>query len=163
MKKRRLTVLRVVLTVLCVAIVSFIFYHSSLDAADSTVQSDSVKDGLLELLRALGIHIELTDRIVRKTAHFVEYFALGGMLSLTAFAYLLRRGRMLLLALSLGAAVAVVDELIQTGSAGRSCEIGDMALDFSAVLTAALIVTAILTLIKRHREKKQLKEGIQGE
>ena len=165
MKRRRLTVLRIVLTVLSAAALVFIFYNSSLDAVESSEQSGTMLGGINAFLRSLGIPIELSDHFIRKTAHFVEYFVLGGLFSLTAFAYVRTRSRMLMIALPLGAAAAVTDELIQLGSAGRSCEVADMALDFCAVLTASLIVTLILYLIDRHKKKKAetQREGIQGE
>ena len=163
MKKHRLLIIRIILTTLTAAVICYIFFHSSLDAEESTVKSDSVMGWLDNILRFFGIDAELSEHVIRKLAHFTEYSALGAMLCLTAFSYVRRRGRMLLIALPAGLAVAVCDELIQLGSAGRSCEVRDMLLDYCAVLTAALIVTLILYLIDRHKDKKRLREGIQGE
>lgn len=159
LKKHRSLIISIILTALTAAVIGYIFYHSSLDAVESTVQSDSVMDGLGGFLRIFGIDAELSEHVIRKLAHFTEYFALGALLCLTAYSYVRRRGRMLLIALPSGLAVAVCDELIQLGSEGRSCEVRDMLLDYCAVLTAALTVTLILYLVSRRKEKKmKLKE-----
>ena len=154
MKSKRNILLRLILTALSAAAVIFIFYNSSVDADASSEQSGFVLKWLSGLLNSLGFKVELTEHFVRKTAHFIEYFVLGGLLSGAAYSYVLSRKRMLFIALPAGLAVAVCDELIQTGSAGRSCEIKDMALDFSAVLCAALILCLMIYLVKRRKKKK---------
>lgn len=152
--KKRTVILRIILTALSVAAVAYIFHHSMMNADDSTVQSDSVMGGLNGFLSALGIPVTLSEYFIRKTAHFVEYFVLGGLLSATAWVYVHRRARMLIIALPAGLAVAVTDELIQTGSPGRSGQVSDVALDFGAVLTAALLAALLLYL----REKRKIRK-----
>lgn len=147
---KRLIVLRVVLTLLSVAAVSFIFYNSLLSADDSTVRSTGLREWINGLLRSLGIGWELSEHFVRKTAHFVEFFILGALLSATVYAYALR-WRIMLFAFPVGAAVAVSDELIQSGSTGRSSQWSDILLDSAAVLTAVLIAAGIMLLRKRRR------------
>ena len=155
MSKRKLLWVRIILTALGVLAVGFIFCNSMMDADESTVQSDATMGWLSGLLKSLGFKdIEMTSHFIRKTAHFVEFFTMGALLSGAVYSYVLSVKRMLLIALPLGLAVAVCDELIQLGSAGRSCEIGDMALDFSAVLTAALILSLILICVKKRKAKK---------
>ena len=144
--------LRIVLTLLSVAAVSFIFYNSSLTADDSTVRSSGLREWFNDLLRSLGIGWEITEHLTRKTAHFVEFFTLGALLSATALAYV-PKGKSLYAALGAGIAVAVTDELIQTGSTGRSCQVSDMLLDASAVLTAVLAAALIRRLYRRRKAK----------
>ncbi len=158
MKNKKRFIVRLTLTLLCVAAVGAIFYNSSLDAVESTSQSDPMVDGINAFFTSVGLPVTVNDFIVRKTAHFTEYAVLGTLLSLTAYSYVLRRKHTLLIALPTGAAVAVCDELIQMFPAGRSCEIRDMLIDFSGVLFAALVIQLILYLTHRHREKKEGKE-----
>ena len=153
MKKRRLTVLRIVLTVLSVAALGFIFFNSMQDADDSTLRSTGLREAINRLLRSLGIGWQLTEHVTRKMAHFAEFFVLGALLSATVHAYVPRL-RAVWLALPIGAAAAVCDELIQRGSAGRSCQFSDVLLDASAVLTAVLAAVLILYLIGRHKGRR---------
>ena len=155
MTKKGRIALRVILTALSAAAVGFIFYNSSLDAVRSSEQSGSLLDSINAFLQSLGLGIELSDHFIRKTAHFVEYFVLGLLLSGTWYAYIGNRKKTLFLAPVCGLFVAVCDELIQLGSAGRSCEVADMALDFSAVICAALALTLILLAAQKKRERKE--------
>ena len=160
MKKYGKWIVRILLTALTAATVTFIFCHSAVDAEVSTEQSDAAMGWIDGILRCFGIEAEMSELVIRKLAHFIEYFVLGILLSLTAYAYVRRRGRMLLIALPAGLAIAVIDELIQLGSEGRACEVRDMLLDYCAVLTASLMIMLILYLTARRREKKQIrKEG----
>ena len=147
---------RLVFTLLSIAAVGAIFYNSSLDAAQSSDQSDVIVDAVNSLFRSVGIPLTADSFIIRKSAHFTEYAVLGGLLSVTIRLYVEKRLRTLLIALPAGLTVAVCDELIQRGSAGRSCEARDAAIDFCGVLFAALIVQWVLYL----KEKKKGKEGI---
>lgn len=158
MKNHRRIALCIVLTLLSVAAVSFIFYNSSQTADDSTVRSSGIREVINRFLHSVGIEWELTEYFTRKAAHFIEFFTLGALLSATLYVYV-PRTRMLCLALPAGAAVAVCDELIQSGSEGRSCQISDMVLDTSAVLTAVFIAVLIHRLILRRRKKKTEQEG----
>ena len=82
-------------------------------------------------------------KIVRKLAHFTEYFILGGLLYLDW--RLLNRGRVIL-PLGAGLIFAAADEYLQTFIPGRSGEILDTLLDFCGVAAA---VTAALLLRRR--------------
>ena len=150
LKQHRLTVLRVVLTLLSVAAVSFIFYNSFQSADESTVRSTGLREAINSILRTLGIGWELTEHVIRKMAHFAEFFVLGALLSATALAYV-PRPKILPTSLGVGIAVAVTDELIQSGSEGRSTQVSDMLLDVSAVLTAVLIAAGIRYLCHRRK------------
>lgn len=164
MKNHRLWIIRIILTVAAAAVIGFIFIRSMQNADDSAAESGSILEWISGILRSMGIDAELSDHFIRKAAHFTEYFVLGALLSFAAYSYVLKRKKMLMITLPAGLIVAVSDELIQLGSEGRSCEIGDMALDFSAVVTAALLVTLILYGISRRRMKKQgKKEGLHNE
>lgn len=155
MKNGKRWIARLIFTLLSAAAIGFIFFHSSMSADDSSLESGGVVEWLNALFRGMGIPLELNDHIVRKLAHFTEFAVLGALLSVTVFLYLSKRLRTLLIALPAGLAVAVCDELIQTTSQGRSCQLGDVVIDFCGVLTAALIVQLVLYLIHRHRLKKE--------
>lgn len=155
MNRYVIVALRAILTLLSVGMIAFIFYNSSLNDVESTEQSDFVLEFINGLFRSLGIGVELGDLLIRKAAHFTEYFVLGGLIGGAVYSYALDRRGLLIFTLPVGLAVAVCDELIQTGSAGRSCSVWDMILDFSAVLTAALLLSAIISVYLKKKEKKE--------
>ena len=151
MNKGRL-LCRIILTALSILAVGFIWYNSLKNADDSAESSGRIMAFLNGIFDRIGLP-EVSEHIVRKTAHFVEFFTLGGLLSLTALSYTPRIRRALLFALPAGLLTAVVDEFIQRFSAGRSGEFKDVLLDFCGVLCASLIVTLVAYLIKRKKEK----------
>ena len=120
--------------------IGFIFWNSLHVASASSEMSGS----LLELLTRIPVLHALTDHIVRKCAHFIEFFLLGGLLTAS-----LRPGRTAVR----GAAalpfffcliVPLVDETIQLVVPGRSGQVSDVLLDFSGALCGLLLVSALL-------------------
>jgi len=159
MKNRKLLIARIILTVLTVTAVAAIFYNSSLSAVESTEQSSPLTDAINSFLVSVRIPLTLTEKMIRKIAHFIEYSALGALLTATVHLYTRKRGQTLMFVLPIGVLVAVCDELIQLSSAGRSCEVRDMVIDFSGIVFAALIVILLISILKKRIKKKQLKEG----
>ena len=151
MKTDRTIALRMILTTFSIVAIAFIFYNSSFSADESSLQSGLVLSFINGILKSFGIGAEASELFIRKTAHFVEYFVLGLLLSSAAYNYVLRISRTLMIALPIGLSVAVIDEVIQLSSEGRSFRFGDIALDFSAVLAAAMILMFIIHLVKRKR------------
>lgn len=150
---------RIVMTVLSAGAVCFIFGNSLMNAEDSSELSSCVQELLNSLLRSLNVDLELNSYMVRKAAHFTEFAVLGAILCATAYFYLFKRFHAVIIAVPLGALTAVCDELIQTASEGRSCQIGDMLIDTSGVLAGALSVLLIITLIILNKKNKAKTEG----
>ncbi|WP_405342396.1 VanZ family protein [Ruminococcus sp.] len=155
--KKRMTA-RVILTVLTVAAVAAIFYNSSQSAVESTERSSPLTDWINGILAGFPIPFSVTENFIRKLAHFTEYAILGTMLSVTYYLYLLKIKTALIATLITGAAVAVIDEVIQLFPAGRSCQISDMLLDCCGVAFASAIVMLIIRAVENKRRKKQLNE-----
>lgn len=97
-------------------------------------------------------HIELVHFLVRKAAHFTEYFILGGLLSLTVREA--KWNRPLLKPWLMGTAVACCDETIQLFSDGRAGQITDVMLDSSGVLTGCAVLTLGFMILGRRRLQK---------
>lgn len=163
MKDKKLLTARIVLTALSVSAVCFIFGNSLMNAEESSELSGDVIEFINWILCSLNINIPLDENVLRKAAHFTEFTVLGVLLSVTVYLYVHKRLRSFLTALPIGAVVAVCDELIQTISEGRSCEVRDMLIDISGVLTGALIVMLIITLRIRGKNKKLITEGEKNE
>ena len=94
-------------------------------------------------------HIELVHFLVRKAAHFTEYFILGVLLSLT-----IREAKwkkVLLAPWVLGTLVASCDETIQLFSDGRAGQVTDVMLDSSGVFTGCMFLTLVMSFLERKR------------
>lgn len=90
-------------------------------------------------------------KLVRKTAHFLEFAALGFFLRMLAGAYGLRRAtRLCWLA---GALYACADELHQLFVAGRAGMWQDVLLDAGGVLAGITFAYAVLVAIGRIRRR----------
>lgn len=128
-----------ILLALALAWTGFIFARSLRTAEESSQESAGI------LARLIALLPWLTDHIVRKAAHFTEFFLLGG---LTAFTCLAAKTPRLWIVPLWGAAAAVTDEFIQRFVPGRSCELRDMLLDLSGVLIALGLILLFRALRK---------------
>ena len=152
MKEKKHTAARIIMTVLTVAAIAAIFWNSSRSAVESTQQSSPLTDWINSVLASLSISLQVTDKFIRKLAHFTEYSVLGVLMSVTVSLYTRLRIRLFAIVLASGALIAVCDELIQLTAEGRSCQVSDMALDTCGIAFGALIVTLIL-YVKDKRKK----------
>jgi len=103
----------------------FIFLMSSFNASDSTNQSSSI---VLVLSDVLNIHnVDLLSVIVRKIAHFTEYFILG-ILTSNAFKDF-RVKKIFIYCLIFCVFYACTDEIHQLFVPGRSGNFIDILID----------------------------------
>ena len=134
MKTRRRVFL--VLTILWLAV---IWGHSMMPASESKAESGGIVAVLSQMLPWV------TDRLVRKAAHFTEYAVLGGLV----FGAFPQRGRTAVIeAVFAGFLAAFLDETIQLFSPGRSGQISDVWLD----LAGFCLMQLILRLMIRKKE-----------
>ena len=97
-------------------------------------------------------HIELVHFLVRKAAHFTEYFILGGLLSLTIREA--KWNRVMLAPWVMGTLVACCDETIQLFSEGRAGQITDVMIDSSGVLTGCAVLALVVMILSRKHPQK---------
>ena len=97
-------------------------------------------------------HIELVHFLVRKAAHFTEYFILGNLLSLTIREA--KWNRVMLAPWVMGTLVACCDETIQLFSEGRAGQITDVMLDSSGVLTGCAVLALGLIVLSKKRSRR---------
>lgn len=156
------TVLTVLLIVLTLLTLGFVFGNSLDSSAESQAKSSAVKEMIRPVLEWFLPPEALTDHLVRKAAHFIEFCALG--VGLTAVVWILQppqrridgAGRLLfwILPLFLGLLAALTDETIQVYSA-RGSQVQDVWLDFFGVCTGVLLMQAVRGLCavcRRHKE-----------
>ncbi len=136
---------RTVLTLCTVLLLAVIWGHSMVPAVLSGEESGSILLLLNTLLRGMGLPTLVSDFIVRKAAHFTEYFLLGFLLSATLRSW----GRPVpgtLQALLL-LVVPFVDETIQLFVPGRSGQVSDMWLDLAGGWSGAILCCGIMAVI----------------
>ena len=90
----------------------------------------------------------MSEGVVRKIAHAVEFCILGVLI--TTVLYVKLRKALSLTLLS-GLSVALIDETIQLFSSGRSAMIQDIWLDFAGFILGFLIVFVIHRLSGRKK------------
>lgn len=146
---------RVIVFILTAGMVTFAFVHSSMPADLSGEESESVMDFLQYIFNFFGFNAELTDHIVRKAAHFTEYTAIGMLLVCCAYSFSRTKPyRYYSQILFAGLATAVCDETIQLNVPGRSGQITDVLLDFSGVITGAVIMLIFYSVYRKIRKIK---------
>lgn len=146
---------RVIVFILTAGMIAFAFIHSSMPADLSGEESESVMDFLQYIFNFFGFNAELTDHIVRKAAHFTEYTAIGMLLVCCAYSFSRTKPyRYYSQILFAGLATAVCDETIQLNVPGRSGQITDVLLDFSGVITGAVIMLIFYSVYRKIRKIK---------
>lgn len=125
-----------------------IFYLSSRTAVQSSAQSSVVVDFLSKIL-GKGV----TDFIVRKSAHFLEF---AGLCFLYCIAlYKSNKRNLLLYAVLLTSAYAGFDEIHQLFVAGRSCELRDWAIDTLGAAAGAIGYIVLFKVSESIKSKKR--------
>lgn len=126
----------------------FIFANSFASVEESVSVSGGVTAFLKNILDPSGrIDDEVFHHLVRKTAHFTEFFLLSALYTLFRAGSTHKRELTLLAPLG-GLATAVTDEFIQSFT-GRGSSVRDVVLDFAGVLTAYALVSLVLYLFQR--------------
>ena len=91
--------------------------------------------------------------IVRKTAHFLEFFILGA--SLTVISFIIEKKFLspwIFMPMFFTLAAAVADEFVQSFT-GRTSLVSDIVIDFSGGFSGILLITIIYTIT--NIEKKE--------
>ena len=133
-----------ILAVVIIVTLAVIWGHSLLGREASSEESSFVMALLTPFLEVFVGKGNVTEHLVRKLAHFCEFFILGIELQLF-FSLLKSRKSAFLLALSHGLFTALVDETIQIFS-GRGPMIQDVWLDFSGVTVGSLVGLAVIMI-----------------
>ncbi|MBO4346547.1 MAG: VanZ family protein [Lachnospiraceae bacterium] len=164
---RKYKTIRIILTIFTVLTVAVIWGHSVMPRSASTQESVFFKDMVDDFLHAMSGNtlLEISEALLRKSAHFIEYAVLGFELSLLFVLYGLKNddnkkakalftGHIMQLFI-VSVLVAMIDETIQYFS-GRYSSLFDVWLDLTGV-TFATIVFFIIVSIKAKKRKRQPK------
>ena len=154
MKKAIKWTARIVFPLLSILMIIFIFWQSSMDADASAAESGFLMDLINRFFQSWGIDTAVTEYLIRKTAHFTEFFMLGTFLFGTMKVWLDKDILLLIYPAAAGLLVAVSDEFIQMFSFGRSAELNDAMLDLAGALTAVVLLYLLLLLIRDIRKSR---------
>lgn len=144
---------RVFMILITAALIAFAFWQSSMPASISNDESEKTLDFIEVFIKALGLTPNLTDFVIRKSAHFCEYTAIGMFLMNTAYSFnRLRPHKYYFQVLFVGLLTAVIDEAIQLNVAGRSGQITDVLLDFSGIIFGSAVMWIIQFIYKKIRK-----------
>lgn len=141
--------------------IGFIFYNSMTPANESSAQSGFVLEQVLWLLDAVGLEqVQMTEHIIRKTAHVLEYALMGMLLYQCLSGYTLpvreRLGGQILFSVL----IPLVDETIQLFTTGRSGQISDVWLDFTGAIGGAVLLCLLMRSWARKEEGNPIEEKL---
>lgn len=163
---------KTVLLVLVGLMLAFIWGHSLMSVEQSGAESlqivEMLKGVFSRVCGLLGIGgaveaVWITDHLVRKTAHFVEFAVLGGLLCLVCKVCMVTGGKSgseptksgvvrAVCACLLGLLAACLDETLQLFS-GRGSMVADVWLDFAGVVCGVAAVAAGMWIWERGMKK----------
>ena len=144
-----------VCSVLIILNVAFIWINSLLPREISAAFSKFVGQILDFFIPSQGSVAEgQGNGILRKIAHFTEFCSLGVLLSWLVRMVRSKKWEWIWIPLAAGAAVACIDELIQTMIPGRGPGILDVCIDVAGVTLGILLIVLIKPMKKRSQKKK---------
>lgn len=145
MKNKRRVYVIAITSLLTVLITVFIFGNSMQTGEESGALSDIFVSMIINPLKFLGINADIhtVGFIIRKLAHFSEYFVLCAAFSIDLLC-IFNKKAFVFIAPVYCSVVAVCDEfLVQSATEGRSPELRDVFIDISGAILALLVIIII--------------------
>lgn len=123
--------------IISILITLFIWMNSLLPADVSSAQSGFIVGIIDDILSFVGISINLNtlSLLIRKAAHFFEFFVLGIALSI----YMIKEKKKIYHVIWIGLFIAIIDETIQLFVDGRGSSILDVGIDLIGILLSMSI------------------------
>lgn len=160
----KINIIRGILIILLAGTFYMIFGFSSQNSEESTGVSMRVSETIINFTRkseSADIKYKLAksiEPIIRKLAHFSVYTLVGFLIMSLVSTYKLALKKRIIISMVSGFLYACSDEIHQLFVSGRSGEIRDILIDTSGVLLGTLISLGIISLLKKHKDKKQENE-----
>lgn len=152
--KQKGFVSKIIFTVITALIFVFIITRSLMNGNESQAESQGFMEALNVFFSRIGMSLQAVDiGLLRKAAHFTEFFVLGLFLSITMCKFDISAKGIFFPAAFTTLATAVIDESVQYLSPGRSPQVSDVIIDFAGAITGILLVILILIIRKvvKHR------------
>lgn len=138
---------RVIFTVALCACIAFIFRNSLESGAISSARSQAVTQVVNEVLGKVGLG-PMSEHIIRKLAHFLEFALEGFLLMLCLRVYTRHFVRHMSWPLLGGLTTALMDETIQLRIPNRSSSVVDVWIDMTGVVAGMLAALVILLIVR---------------
>lgn len=137
---------KLIFPILTIVWILVIFTFSIQSGSISSLQSGVITKYVSSLLSSINIQIELRllSLIVRKLAHFTEFFILG--ILVTQSSYILKRNDILYLIFL----IPILDEFIQSFIPDRAMSIVDMGIDSLGISLGIGFIALIYFLRKQN-------------
>lgn len=146
--------------VLLILYLLLIYFHSLTPAALSSQESGAVLRLLHSVLGELGIAAPwLTEHVVRKCAHFGEYFILGLLLTKSLNNAKLKGLERIWGQLCLTMALPFIDETLQLFTPGRSGQISDVWLDMGGAAAGTVLFFLTAAVLRYVGQKQSYRSG----
>ena len=152
---------KLILLIVLIGIMGFIYYMSAQPVVRSGEMSFRI-DRLVCRLFVDGfenmtaeqqqVAVYDMDFRVRKSAHFLEYTMLGLILMLTGRTFLTSHQKTA--AMLTGAVYAALDEFHQYFVPGRACQVRDVLIDYSGIVTGILTALLLMRIIRAIRNQR---------
>ncbi len=156
------TSVRIITTVMTIAVMAMIYCFSAEDAEQSDRTSGRFSDAAIRMIypeydrmtpeRRQAIY-NTVQHAVRKSAHFSEYLLLGVMIRMCLKSWFGGRKWLLTAAWAIGTGYAVTDEFHQILTDGRNGGWTDVLIDSGGIMTGVLIAWLIVCMTQRMRKK----------
>lgn len=143
---------KLIFWLLFIAVTIFIFANSAKPAIESSEQSGFYSEILLKYFGAFFENESTAVVLVRKAAHFTEFFAQSFFLSAALFSPEYRKR--IIYVLFTGLLTACTDEFIQLFFDGRGSQVSDVFIDFSGACFAVWCFVFFGEISRRHRKKE---------
>lgn len=150
--------IKYIFLILYLASIAMIFMSSLETGKESSEDSSEVTTVIVDEVKKITddkvqLDFDTTHFYVRKIIGHFGSFMLCSILGLLCFyLFTLKNKKAVIVSISTGLIVAVVSELLQLLSEGRSCEIIDMLIDYSGYLCGTIFTLLIICLIKKKKK-----------
>ena len=146
--------------------IGMILNFSTHNGSQSSIESNFLTTYIQRVVVSIKGELERDDLqvelIVRKFAHFLEYYTLG-IVVVVFFRGILKKAYLWIpISIIFSALVPIIDEFyIQTRSIGRTPMVLDVMIDLLGLIIAILTYT-IITFMQKYEQKKSSKNSAKG-
>jgi VanZ family protein len=136
---------KLIIPLLTLVWIFVIFSFSLQNGSISSLQSGVITKYIHTLLSNININLELTllSLIIRKLAHFTEFFILGYLVRQSSFD--LKRNDLLFYIFL----IPILDEFIQSFIPDRAMSVMDMGIDSFGIVTGIITISIIHRIIQK--------------
>ncbi len=142
---------KIIFYTLFLLVTVYIFKNSLEVAKVSDKKSMFLVDFLINNFSFIFKDADITNAIIRKTAHFAEFFIQSAFLSIAIFSFNYHKN--VIYVLFTGLLTACTDEFIQLFVNGRAGMVSDIFIDFSGTLFSVIIFMIFWFIIEKRRKK----------